>query len=124
MLMRYRRCARYVAAALLVSFGTLGAPHSVDPHHDGDWAVAAIPHDESAHQLDATDADSGTHPVHCLACHWARSFKTRTVAAHVPAHHFRSAKLVATDAPFASSSHAVVQPPLRAPPVVRNSIQR
>jgi hypothetical protein len=117
---RFRRHARLAAAALLVSFATLGVPHSFDPYHD--WNRGPIPHDESAHSLAAQDSGQTSHPLHCLACHWARSFKPRTVAAYMPAHQPRGAKYVQAETRVASSSHSAVQPPLRAPPTVRDVV--
>jgi hypothetical protein len=113
---RFRRHVRLAAAVVLVSFATLGAPHSFDAHHDVDWHSGPIPHDESAHSLAAQDSSQTTHPLDCLACHWARSFRPRTVSAYIPAHQPRGAKFVQSDTDAVSSIRTAVQPPLRAPP--------
>src|SRR5215211_4345242 len=113
MLMRFRQRTRYVAAALLVSLVALGAPHSFDPHHDADWDVGAVAHDESAHRLGERGSIDGHHPIHCIACHWARSFRPHTVSAHAPAPRPKSAKLVHSKFVPELSGQAVVQPPLR-----------
>ena len=117
MLIRFRQRTRYAAAALLVSLVTLGAPHSLDPHHDADWDVGVVAHDESAHRFGAPGPNDSHHPIHCIACHWARSFRPYTVSAHIPAPRPKSTRLVFSDLVPVPTGQAVVQPPLRAPPV-------
>lgn len=117
MLTRFRRRTRYAAAALLVSVVALGVPHSFDPHHDADWdGGVVIHHDESAHQMGEPDDTQDNHPLHCLACHWARSFRLRSIIAHLAPPNPEATKLVHSHAVPESSGQGVVQPPLRGPP--------
>ena len=116
MLTRLRRRALPVAVALLVSVLALGIPHSFDPHHDADWDATVIHHEESAHQVGEPDGKQDNHPLHCLACHWARSFRLRSISAHLAPPDAKSAKLVHSHVVPESSGQGVVQPPLRGPP--------
>ena len=67
-----------VAVAVLVSLTTLGLPHAIGPGHDADCDIIIVAHDASAHQIHADRTGDTTDTVHCLACHWARSFKPRS----------------------------------------------
>ena len=75
----FRASASVVACALLVSLATLGlslaGAHEAGCHDD---CVVVIVHDASAHQVDAAPASPSAPPLHCLVCHWARSFRPRS----------------------------------------------
>lgn len=105
-----------VAAMLLASFAALGVLHEAAAGHDDDYTIVAVAHDASAHGVRAGDTASPDHPVHCLACHWARPFRTRMVAAffEAPPDQPLGAHLVATVA--VRSVARFSQPPLRSPP--------
>jgi hypothetical protein len=92
-------------------------PHSFDPHHDADRDGSFVVHDESAHRISASDSPGDDHPLHCLACHWARSLRQRDASVHLTPPDGASAKFVRSHVPPLSPHHAVRQPPLRAPPV-------
>ena len=117
MLQWFRVQASRVAGALLVSVTVLGgslvAPHPVDCH---DACAVTVTHDASAHRMSADVPDAESHPLHCLVCHWSRSFRPRTEATflHAPAVQAgaRVHLVVFTAAPAAQ----VAQPPLRSPP--------
>ena len=110
------RTAR-IAAVTMVWMALVGAsaivPHDDDSHETYAFAIA---HDHSAHRIEAAGTDTGSHPLHCLVCHWVRAFRPRTEA--------RIASLPAAGAGislplelFSTSATAPVsQPPLRSPP--------
>jgi hypothetical protein len=109
--------ARIAAVTLLwmaVVGGSAVVPHEDDAH--AAYGPVAVPHDESAHRLEAAGWASESHPLHCLVCHWARSFRPPTEA--------RVASLPAGGAGISvplelfsiSAAAPVSQPPLRSPP--------
>lgn len=114
---RHLRVLRACAVAmLLASMAVLGVLHDADAGHDADFTIVAVAHDASAHGVRAAGADVPDHPVHCLACHWARPFRTRMVVASFAAPPLEplGARLVATVA--VRSAVRFAQPPLRSPP--------
>jgi len=117
MLQWFRVHASCVAGALLVSLTALGgslvAPHPIDCH---DACAATVTHDASAHRVRADVPDAESHPLHCLVCHWARSFRphTETRFLHAPAIQAGTrVHIVVTPVAHAAP---VAQPPLRSPP--------
>jgi hypothetical protein len=62
--------------AVAGALGSSAAPHQDDCH---DGPCGAVQHDSSAHSITAP-AGAGAEPLHCLVCHWARSFRPRTEA--------------------------------------------
>ena len=109
--------ARVAAVTLLwmaVVGGSAVVPHEDDAHDA--YGALAVPHDESAHRVEAADSVAESHPLHCLVCHWVRSFRPGTDT--------RVASLPATDAGISlplelfsiSAVAPVSQPPLRSPP--------
>jgi len=110
---------RALAATVLVSLSTLGAwslaVHELDCY-DLDGAPAFVSHDASAHAFRSPAPAESDHPLHCVLCHWTRSFAPRvhgvTLAPHV------ARQIVAVPAPLArlASAFADAQPPLRGPP--------
>lgn len=113
----FRAHTARIAAVTMVSMAIVGAsavvPHDDDSHDTYAFAVA---HDHSAHRVEAAGSDAGSHPLHCLVCHWARSFRPRTEV--------RIVSLPATAAGISlplelfsiSAADQVSQPPLRSPP--------
>jgi hypothetical protein len=116
MLRRFRERSAHVAAALVVLFAMVGAPHSADPHHDAGHGVALVAHDESAHRVGAAASDTDSRPLHCLVCHLARSFRPRTEARSISAPATRVAVRIHIEIFTASSAALIAQPPLRSPP--------
>ena len=120
MLTWFRRKARGLAATLLVSLGAIGlsllAPHPLDCHGT-DCGVTAL-HDAAAHQVSADTSGPAGEPFHCLACHWARSFRpqiaSRIVSAPVRERSIRIFHELVT----VTATAPVAQPPLRSPPAV------
>jgi hypothetical protein len=102
---------------LLVSLAALGAsasyPHTDDCH---DQCVAFVQHDASAHRFEGDSDAHPQQPLHCLVCHWARSFRPQVGAAFLPAPAVDSRpRLFVT---FVSVARAVfaARPSLRSPP--------
>ena len=116
---RIRRQLRALAATTLVLVSVLGAwstvAHGLDCH-DRDGAPALVVHDASAHAFRNTAPPDSQRPVHCVLCHWTRTFgpgvQTVSVAPTVVS---RSLALPAGETAQARLV-AAAQPPLRAPP--------
>ena len=110
-----QRCTAVVVLASLASLGiSLAGPHD-DECHDAE-CFGAIVHDASDHQIAADSSRDEAPPLHCVVCHWARSFRlhSETVFGAVPV---AAAGLwlnveIDTAAPIAPAA----QPPLRSPP--------
>ena len=115
----FRARARTVAATLLVSLTSLGmslyAPHSADCH-DPDCETVLVAHDASAHRVTAAPAAAETHPLHCLVCHWARSFRPRIEVRFLTTPAAQAGAVVHVEFFTAAVSAPVAQPPLRSPP--------
>ena len=114
----FRACAQRIAGALLVSVlalgGSMAAPHIEDCH---DVACAAVPvsHDAEAHALRAA-TDAAAHPLHCLVCHWARSFRPNTEVRFVSTPSVQAGTPVHIEPVRVALATTVAQPPLRSPP--------
>jgi hypothetical protein len=110
---------RALAVAVLVSLSTLAtwslAVHELDCY-DRDGAPEFVVHDASAHAFRGATPDPGEHPVHCVLCHWTRSFAPRVHSVTLAPSVARST--VAAPAPLVRpvSVFADAQPPLRGPP--------
>jgi hypothetical protein len=117
MLKWFRARASCIAMAVLTSLATLGISlagvHPDDCHDD---CIVAVIHDASAHEIGADTRNTDSPPLHCLVCHWARSFRPRSevvfVAAPISATGIWTNVEIYTAAPVAPSA----QPPLRSPP--------
>ena len=116
MLHWFRARAASIAAiagvALTAAIGSSIAPHQDDCH---DAACAAVEHDASAHRIGAA-ADAGAEPMHCLVCHWARSFRHRTDARVLTTPASEPGITFHAEYFTAAVSALVAQPPLRSPP--------
>lgn len=118
MLSRFRARARGVAAAVLLSLSTFGGSFLVahaDDCHDG--CLAFVAHDASAHRIDRAAPGDPAHPLHCLVCHWSRSFRPRIDAAFVAAPAARTGPRIHVEPFTAAGPVLAAQPPLRSPPV-------
>jgi hypothetical protein len=115
----FRARARAVSATLLVSLASLGmslyAPHPADCH-DADCGTILVAHDASAHRVTAAPTAAETHPLHCLVCHWARSFRPRIEVRFLTAPAAQAGVTVHVEYFTTAVSAPVAQPPLRAPP--------
>ena|SRR5688500_6980520 len=111
------RTAR-IAAVTMVWMTVVGASTVVPHEDDSHDAYVALPvaHDESAHRVESAGSGTESHALHCLVCHWVRSFRPPTEA--------RIASLPASGAGISlplelfsiSATAPVSQPPLRSPP--------
>jgi hypothetical protein len=104
----------------MVSLAATGAsavsPH-VDDCHDSACLAMAVEHDADAHHMVAPPAGDDLQPLHCLVCHWLRSFRPRTEARVLPTSVAETGTLLHVEFFTASAVARAVQPPLRAPPV-------
>lgn len=110
-----------IAVAVLLAFAVAStaqavAAHGTEDHDAGCAPVAAIAHDESAHTLDSPGAD-GRHPLHCLVCHWARTFRLSTVIGNGTTPVLCEHGLVRTNRIPAARAVDSAQLTLRAPPL-------
>jgi hypothetical protein len=119
MLSWFRSTASSVAATLLVSLATLGvsfyAPHPADCH-DADCGTILVAHDASAHRVGAKTSTADTHPLHCLVCHWARSFRPHITTKFVATPAAYTGIRLQFDLITVARNAQVTQPPLRSPP--------
>lgn len=102
--------------ALLVSIVTLGLPHAPGPGHDADCDIIVVAHDSSAHQVHTDGPVDRNDPVHCLACHWARSFRPHAEAVYRPAPAAAAGVRLLVEAVVVVNTATAAQPPLRSPP--------
>jgi hypothetical protein len=120
MLHRLRHHLRTLAAAVLVSVSALGAwstfAHGLDCFDHDDAVVAVVVHDASAHVFSSAAPADEDRPIHCVLCHWTRTFgpSVQSVSA-VPSLVDRTVAIPVDDA-TAPRLLATAQPPLRAPP--------
>jgi hypothetical protein len=117
MLRWFRAQARSTAVAVLVSLTALGGwsstSHGPDCH-DAD-CVWAVRHEASAHAIQSAAADE-SHPLHCVLCHWTRSFRPSTDTVHHLATPVEGDGRIHTDVFTAALVFPAAQPSLRAPP--------
>jgi len=119
MLRWFRIHAPRVAFTVLVSLAAVGAS-AVSPHeddcHDAACRAMAVEHDGSAHRIDAPSTDGDIQPLHCLVCHWVRSFRPRAEARFLPTPAIEAGTAVHVELFTAARSTQVAQPSLRSPP--------
>jgi hypothetical protein len=120
MLHQPRRRLRVLAAAVLVSMSVVTGwstlAHELDCY-DHDTAPAFIVHDESSHAFQNAAPSASERPVHCVLCHWTRTFALGFQPSVVVLH-ASSAYALTVQTADGGLLHPVsaVQPPLRAPP--------
>jgi hypothetical protein len=121
MFRRLRVRAWCLATALVLALSTAGASFEVLLHdkagHDPACVSGFAPHDPSAHRFqNASSSTSTDHGSHCLACHWARSFRHTSSSAHAtPRLADAGAHRVARHIGHAGAP-ALAQLPARSPP--------
>jgi hypothetical protein len=119
MLQWFRARARSVGATALLSLVTLtvwsALPHQDDDCYDAICAVD-VAHDPSAHAVGRADTSHGDRPLHCVLCHWTRTFRPSAQAAHPLAPAVDRAVRVLVHVVLAPEAFLAAQPPLRAPP--------
>lgn len=119
MLRWFRVHASRIAIAAIISLGTVGVS-AVSPHeddcHDAACRAMAVQHDAAAHSIGAPAAGADVHPLHCLVCHWVRSFRPPTEARILSTPVAEAGTAVHVELFTAARSTQVAQPPLRSPP--------
>jgi hypothetical protein len=119
MLCWFRVHASRIAVTAIISLAAVGvsavSPH-VDDCHDGGCGVIAVDHDASAHVIDAPPTGTDAHPLHCLVCHFVRSFRPRAEARIVSAPAADAGTAVHIELFTAAASVLSTQLPARAPP--------
>ncbi len=99
----------------------MATPHEDDCHgaacHPG-----AVPHDASAHAFSAPSQDAASHPLHCLVCHWARSFRPDSEVRFVSAPAAQAGTCIHVESFTVAPVTTVAQPPLRSPPRISSRV--
>ena len=109
----WRRGTAAFALLMLLVVTTVAPVHTAGDA-DADHAIA-VAHDAQAHVFTTVPSPSGA-PLHCLACHAARSFRPALAAV------FTAAPVIVADAVPGDGDGALIsptrqtRPPLRAPP--------
>ena len=119
MLRWFRVHASRIALAAIVSLTGVGTS-AISPHeddcHDPACRAMAVEHDAAAHHLTAPPAGGDAHPLHCLVCHWARSFRPRTEVRTLSTPVAEAGTIVHVELFTAAAAAPAAQPPLRSPP--------
>ena len=113
---RLRRAS--LGATLLVSLATSGG-FLVLPGadcHDHGCLPAFVEHDAAAHRFQADVSTAHAHPLHCLVCHWARSFQPTPEATFQPVAAADDGPRLHVESFVATPAALAAQPPLRSPP--------
>jgi hypothetical protein len=125
MLHWFRVHASRIAIAAIASLAAVGvsasSPHE-DDCHDAACRAMAVEHDASAHSIGAPPTATDAHPLHCLVCHWVRSFRPRTEAKILSTPAVETGTAVHVELFTAARSAQIAQPPLRSPPVFSGSV--
>jgi hypothetical protein len=111
---RASRIAALATVALVTAGGSSVVSHQ-DDCHDAACHPIAVEHDASAHRITAPDA-ADSHAPHCLACHWARSFRPRPESRVLPTPAAEPGITIHVEYFTAAVSAPAAQPPLRSPP--------
>lgn len=109
---------RIFAAVVLASLTTTGAwsvaEHGPDCHENECMAVAV--HDASAHAFRGAEPADNAHHVHCVLCHWTRTFGPSVESVSLaPSAVVLASQIVARVVRVAPAFPAG-RPPLRSPP--------
>jgi hypothetical protein len=119
MLSWFRSAASGVAATLLLLLAALGAaavsPHEDDCHDPGCMGIV-VEHDASDHRFTAPSTIAESHPLHCLVCHWTRTFRPPIAVKFVAAPAVLVRVYPRFDFITVARRAQVAQPPLRSPP--------
>jgi len=120
MLHWFRSRASGVAATLLLSLaalvGSVVSPHQDDCHDPG-CRLVVVEHDAAAHRITAPSTRTAdSHPLHCLVCHWTRTFRPQITAKFVATPAVLIRTYVRFDLITLARNAQVAQPPLRSPP--------
>ena len=119
MLRWFRVHASRIAITAIISLAAVGLS-TVSPHeddcHDAACLAMAVEHDAAAHRIGAPPVGTDAHPLHCLVCHWVRSFRLRTEAKVLSTPAAEAGTAVHVEIFTAAASAPAAQPPLRSPP--------
>ena len=112
----WRRATAQVLCVALLAVSIASGVHT-SGDRDADCAILLVAaHDASAHSFRESSSLPDEHPLHCLACHWARSFRPCAETGSLTApDDDPGARFLAEALPIPVSS-TVAQPPLRSPP--------
>lgn len=110
----------WVATLLALSLATVDLPHVGAAHHDADFDLVVVVHDDTAHQVGGSVPGGVDRGEHCLACHFGRALRTGggtgslvSPVVDVQITRLREDSLVLSREPLAL-------PPLRSPPALLN----
>ena len=119
MLRWFRVQASRIAITTIISLAAVGVS-AVSPHeddcHDAACRAMAVEHDAAAHRFGAPPMGADAHPLHCLVCHWVRSFRPRTESQIMPTPAAEAGNVLYFEFFTAAASAPASQPPLRSPP--------
>ena len=86
--------------------------------HDEAGRIAAVAHDAAAHAFTAPAESDPIPPLHCLACHWTRSFRPHGETSFLAAPAIEAGAPLYVEAASHTSPSTLSQPPLRSPPAL------
>jgi hypothetical protein len=116
----FRTYGRHLALIVLASLAVLGSsvavPHDDDCHDHG-CVPAYVEHDAAAHRFQAAPDASHGHPLHCVACHWSRTFRPWLEAAFLTAPVAERQPRTRIEIVSAPRFVLAALPPLRSPPL-------
>jgi hypothetical protein len=112
---RLRAVSLVTALVLCASVGTiaLGPLTHADEHES---LPTFVEHDAAAHTFRAATAGAASHPLHCLVCQWARSYRPHPGSVTQLAPTLVYSLRVHTVSVLAPLAAIAAQPPLRSPP--------
>jgi hypothetical protein len=108
-----------IAVAVLVSLAAMGGSALVlhaDDCHGGPCLPIAVEHDASAQHVRGAVAKVDAPPLHCLVCHWVRSFRPHAEVRIVTVPDASPGRPIHHEVFTAASAGSAAQPPLRSPP--------
>ena len=119
MLRWFRVHASRIALTAIVSLAGVGTS-AISPHeddcHDAACSAMAVEHDGAAHRFSAPPTGADAHSLHCLVCHWVRSFRPQTEARIVFTPAAQVGTTVRVECFTAATTVPAAQPPPWSPP--------
>ncbi len=115
-LFRHRSSSLLIAGVLCagVALSTVGVLGHGQEHAG---PLALVPHDAAAHSFEADAGVAPVHPLHCLVCHWTRSFRPYPRGASYPAPVVAYSLRIHPEIFLVTPAALAVLPPLRSPPI-------
>jgi hypothetical protein len=107
----------FVAMASLVALGMSAVSPHVDDCHDAACLGLVVEHDASAHRFVAPVSVTDAAHLHCLVCHWTRSFRPPITTKFSTGPNVLVRTMVPLDTIFVARNAQIAQPPLRSPPL-------